>query len=341
MESFSIGINDEETKEKGDILDDEVPPCFEMEDAPKMPCYKTKIFIILVSIISIIVIGIVSYVLMFIIFSKEKESKCDIENGYYIPDDKAKEKKCLKCDLNCKTCHGNLTHSQCEKCFSSFIPFYEYSKIKFCNKRCEDGEKYACQKCDRNKNECTSCNFGYYMPEDEERKVDCQKCAVDNCYECSGKKNSSKCKSCISSYSPIYKEYEVIKCLCEEGEKEKCMKCDLNKNECIACNEGYKLLNGKCFSYSIKAIYNVTSGFYGTQLIKAEYLRYIKTMIIDGNETKPCDYYVFTKLGNHKVFFFFDMQNLTITFEMFGFYFSNNLVEIFFTSNFKLKKLHI
>ena len=131
MESFSIGINDEETKEKGDILDDEVPPCFEMEDAPKMPCYKTKIFIILVSIISIIVIGIVSYVLMFIIFSKEKESKCDIENGYYIPDDKAKEKKCLKCDLNCKTCHGNLTHSQCEKCFSSFIPFYEYGKLNF------------------------------------------------------------------------------------------------------------------------------------------------------------------------------------------------------------------
>ena len=113
MESFSIGINDEETKAKGDILFDEEPPYFEMEVALKIPCYKTKIFIILVSLISIIVIGIVTYVLIFIIFPKE--SKCDIENGYYIPDDKTKEKKCFKCDLNCKTCHGSLTHNQCEK----------------------------------------------------------------------------------------------------------------------------------------------------------------------------------------------------------------------------------
>ena len=35
MESFSIGINDEETKEKGDILDDEVPPCCQNISASK------------------------------------------------------------------------------------------------------------------------------------------------------------------------------------------------------------------------------------------------------------------------------------------------------------------
>ena len=110
------------------------------------------------------------------------------------------------------------------------------------------------------------------MPEDEEKKLDCQKCPINNCDECSGTKNSRKCKSCITYYSPIYEGNEIVKCLCEEGEKDKCMKCDRIKNECIACNEGYTLLNGKCFPYSFKAIYNSTSLSHSTDLFFYQYL---------------------------------------------------------------------
>ncbi len=69
MEAFSIGVNDEETKAKGDILEDEEPPYFDKEFTPQIPCYKAKIFIILVSIISIIVIGIVAFILNYHNFS--------------------------------------------------------------------------------------------------------------------------------------------------------------------------------------------------------------------------------------------------------------------------------
>ena len=142
------------------------------------------------------------------------------------------------------------------------------------------------------------------MPEDDERKVECQKCTADKCYECSGSKNSNKCKSCISSYKPIYEGNEIIKCACEVGEKEKCKICEPIKNECIVCNEGHKLLNGECISYSIKAIYNVTSKSRSTKLISSYFKYYIKYMIIDGIEIKPCDEYHFYELGIHKVYFF-------------------------------------
>ena len=302
IQSFSIGVTDEETKGKGDILEGEEPPYFDTEVTPQIPCYKTKMFKIFVSIASIILIGIVAFVLIFIFFLRDK---CDIENGYYVPEDKTKEKKCLKCDLNCKKCHGNTTHSQCDTCFTSFIPSFENDKIKFCNKKCEEGEKNTCKICGKNINECILCNYGYFMPEDEERKVECQKCTVDYCDKCSGSKNSNKCKSCKDGLSPIYEGNEIVKCVCEEGEKEKCMKCNSNKNECIACNEGYKLLNGKCIPYSFKAIYNITYKSSEYKLINYNYLNYIKYMIIDENEIKPCYYYTFPTNGIHKVFFFF------------------------------------
>ena len=335
MEAFSIGLTDEETKGKGDILEEETPPYFDTEVTPKMPFYKTKTFKILISIISFILVGAAAFAIIFFIFFRDK---CDIENGYYAPTDKTKEKKCLKCDLNCITCHGNISHSQCDACLFPFIPSFENDRIKFCNKKCEQGEKNTCKTCNIKKNECTYCNTGYFMPEDDERKVECQKCTVDYCNECSGTKNSNKCKACIGSYSPKYEGDEIVKCVCEVGEKEKCMKCDIDKNECIACNEGYRLLNGKCLSYSFKAIYNITSIEKPISLINNYFSKNITYMIIDGNETKPCSEYVFPKPGKHKVFFFFDInQNASKLDEIF--YKIHNLVEISFTSKFNTQNI--
>lgn len=116
------------------------------------------------------------------------------------------------------------------------------------------------------------------------------------------------------------------------------MKCDINKNECIACNEGYKLLNGKCFYYSFKAIYNTTSINESIYLINSDYVNNITNMIIDGNETKPGFKYIFPKPGYHKVFFFFNINKNSSTLNRM-FYSINNLVEISFTSNFNTQNI--
>ncbi len=129
------------------------------------------------------------YIAVFVpIFIIVLRDKCDIQNRYCVPEDKTKEIKCLKCDLNCKKCHGSISHNQCDTYFASFIPSFENNKIKFCNKKCEVGENNACNVYYYKMNECLYCNFGYFMPEDEEKKVECQKCAVDYCDKCSGQK---------------------------------------------------------------------------------------------------------------------------------------------------------
>ena len=48
METFNVGINDEEAKGKGDILEGEEPPYFDMEVTPQKPLHKSKKVIILV-----------------------------------------------------------------------------------------------------------------------------------------------------------------------------------------------------------------------------------------------------------------------------------------------------
>ncbi len=63
---------------------------------------------------------------------------------------------------------------------------------------------------------------------------------------------------------------EIVKCLREEGGKEK-------YRICFAYNEEYKILRGKCIPYSFKADY--------AYLINKKYIHNIVNMIIDGNET--------------------------------------------------------
>ena len=53
---------------------------------------------------------------------------------------------------------------------------------------------------------------------------------------------------------------------CEEGEEEKCYKCE--NNVCILCNPKYTLINGNCQSnFSLKAIYESVSDDEKVQLI--------------------------------------------------------------------------
>ena len=57
---------------------------------------------------------------------------------------------------------------------------------------------------DNDNNKFKSCNVGYYLPEFEKNK--CQKCSIDNCFECYGNKTSNICTKC-KNHKIIYLLY--------------------------------------------------------------------------------------------------------------------------------------
>jgi hypothetical protein len=105
------------------------------------------------------------------------------------------------------------------------------------------------------------CDKGYYIPDDDKTLQDCQKCSLEGCQKCNGTYKNNECSSC-GNLKSIYNNNKIIKCnnTCETGDEEKCLTCDKDKDECTKCNNGYKLVNGKCKSdYLIKASYLSTS----------------------------------------------------------------------------------
>ena len=176
--------------------------------------------------------------------SKET-NKCDSCNsGYYLPTDD-EEKKCKKCsDINdnCEECHGTKTSVKCSSCKTGFTPFYnENNEILDCNPPCLTGLGNLCKSCDYQKNQCIDCNEGYYLPTDDPYKLKCKKCTdiLTNCDKCHGKLNTVTCDDYIKEniITP------TTKCgwKCETGLNEKCLTCDEDNDQCIACNEGYYL----------------------------------------------------------------------------------------------------
>ena len=89
---------------------------------------------------------------------------------------------------------------------------------------------------------CTSCQKGYYAPDDDESKQSCMPCSVKNCKECFGTKLVNYCYECKENYTPTKVNNVITKCEgCEIGSNEKCLTCDRNTGQCISCNEGYYL----------------------------------------------------------------------------------------------------
>ena len=117
-----------------------------------------------------------------------------------------------------------------------------------------------------NNKECLDCNEGYYLPIQLKDKTKCSKCPIEGCKTCDIVSNN--CIECKSNYRAIIdiNSNSIISCnlLCELGSGDKCLTCDEAKGkelQCSSCNEGYKLINGKCKkieNYFI-GIYNITS----------------------------------------------------------------------------------
>ena len=182
-------------------------------------------------------------------------SKC--KAGYFISDDSNNKLICEKCSLtNCENCEGITNNNICTKCENNYFAKYDTNnKIKYCNEKCQEGNNNKCKECEFNKNECLNCNSGYYIPTDDDIKLECKSCSLDHCQNCHGTKISDICDSCETNYEPI-KENNIIKLCkyqepkiekCEIGVGNKCLTCSqTEQNKCASCNPSYKLVNGHC-----------------------------------------------------------------------------------------------
>ena len=186
----------------------------------------------------------------------EKCKTCDNTNkincltcnyGYYLPLTSDK-KKCISCNqlehcLNCYTSSNNVLCSECE---TNYI-----LKNNKCEKKeeevpdCTTGSNEKCKTCNSNpklKNQCQSCNSGYYLPSDG-NKLSCQSCGViQNCIECTGTINSVQCSNCNEGFFINNNRCDEIKGPCTLGTGEKCTSCKTEigkEDQCSTCNEGY------------------------------------------------------------------------------------------------------
>ena len=152
-----------------------------------VPIYKNKKFIVFISLIFIcITIGVI-----ILLLNKRKsknnkneneneyiceigeEEKCKIcdesrkfclycNDGYFIPYNDTKKEYCRKCSIdNCKECS---VFDQCISCNNNLVPIYNKNGwVTFRNYTCITGENEKCHTCDKEKNQCSSCNKLYKL----------------------------------------------------------------------------------------------------------------------------------------------------------------------------------
>ena len=149
------------------------------------------------------------------------DSEClKCEKGYFLQNG-----KCFD-TLNCK----ERPNGECARCQSNYCLNSIYGCISTNNNNCE-----RCDDIDINK--CTSCAFGYYLNEKENK---CEKCKK-GCATCS---NSTNCGYCDLGY--FLKKPETNRgdydAQCEPCVKG-CGRC-FDKNSCVYCKEGYYSARG-------------------------------------------------------------------------------------------------
>ena len=135
-------------------------------------------------------------------------------DGYYIPTDALSKNKCKSCydvskKTNCKVCKGTSEKIECIECKENYVLYGD--KISCPYYRCVDGTE-NCKKCDSSKNQCITCNSGYYLPSDDNLKLICKKCSdIDpNCEECEGSFSSINCIKCKYRYQISNGSCELI-----------------------------------------------------------------------------------------------------------------------------------
>ena len=171
-------------------------------------------------------------------YGDNNQSCSSCNEGYYLPENISERKKCKICGTNMKVCHEENNEIIPDECY------YPY-KIsgRYCMEECVRGSGFYCSSCSilpEKINQCQSCNMGYYLPSDSDKKR-CYKCP-DGCKNCNGTLSNNTCSECDSNYKLYqgkcirncytYDKYYYCKtCNTEEGKN----------NRCLTCNEGYYL----------------------------------------------------------------------------------------------------
>lgn len=275
-----------------------------------------------------------------------KKNQCDKCNeGYYLPTDKNDNFKCESCKKisNCASCEGSLNNPVCNKCEEGFKLISNECKQLLC----ERGMNEKCLHCNMEKdktNECLSCNSGYFIPDNAEDRTKCVKCSLEGCKTCSGTLGSEKCIQCLNE--PFMINGEIKTCSsCQIGSGENCLSCDKD-NKCKTCNNGYKLVEGKCklIENTFFAVYNSTSIDEPTKILcnvhtglkLTDFQMYVNKQLVIPSiiniKDLPYIAYKFGYIGLHNVTFSF---NTTLS-DNIGWMFGqcDNLVSIKFSKTF-------
>ena len=196
------------------------------------------------------------------IYFKKQCATCN--DGYYLPFNSLNREKCLPCNIvdNCVSCIGNENNIFCFSCKSGFnLNNNKCEKVEVFPEFCKIGENELCKSCKSEnnlRNECDTCNEGYYLATDSEKKFACDNCnKIKFCIECYGTMKNPVCLKCQDGY-----KLENNSCLektCIIGTDDKCKACKKEtgkKMECETCNEGYYLeenkISYKCSKCSTK-----------------------------------------------------------------------------------------
>ena len=92
-----------------------------------------------------------------------------------------------------------------------------------------------------------------------------------------------------------------------------------SENKANECELGYKLVDGKCvINYSFKAEYEIHKDNEKMELTKSLKPEVILELIIDGENVKPTNNYVFQKKGTHTVYMLLDMDKIETLESMFS-----------------------
>ena len=118
-------------------------------------------------ILSVLYRIIIIYILLLKVYQvNSSKYKRNLETKYEVKD-KAFKINDLICSLKgCNSCIGTQEATECISCYVGFEPIYGDNSSKTiieCRNPCKTGEGKMCKTCFQTKNECQTCNIGYYL----------------------------------------------------------------------------------------------------------------------------------------------------------------------------------
>ena len=322
----------------------------------KSPIYKTIVIVIL------IIISVISIIINIVLFIKyKKKPKC--KNGYFLPEDD--KSICYKCQLNnCGICQGSINSQLCISCQKNYYPeLNEDGDISSCLLKPPDNSTSEptidpeteipecgenCEICDNFQKKCQKCFSGYFIPDEDSLKLNCQKCTLENCEQCEGLIDSNICKKCKDNFLPVYdkNDTELIQSCemaCEIGEDDKCKVCNEKENNCMECNPFFTLIGGKCYAnFTIKATYKSDSSTDPIKLFDGYYYYKFKAQMIIDDKIIDLDLnenrYDFKNKGEYTVYLI--LLKATVPFQNL-FSGCNKLISVFIPFSREINNLNI